>query len=196
MIESGRSQSSGYPNTQSDEGDSPSPRKVGRFSKPPNSHSPAPAPSTSPPHLPKSGLLTGAPTPTQLQAQKPNSLRLRGFQCKLTKKDMVQLAGQLMTHAGIAPDSILEFHCSGIASSCVVEFVSESHFRKALDLSKSVQWKWDDPVTSVRHSLFFSIEESSESRAVGAALHILWDSALQHLIPSCLLGTALQTNKI
>ena len=175
-----------------DEGSAP--RKVGRFVKPSNiSQAQSPAPPD--PHVSKSGLLSNTPTPTQVKAMKPTCLRLRGFQCQLPKKDMIDLASQLCVHAGIAHDSIVDIHSSNIAASCVVEFISESHTRKALQLSKAAKWTWKDPITEIIHNLFFSYDESQESRNVGQALHVLWDSAAKHILPNCPTGTLLSIQK-
>ena len=65
VIEPGRAKSSN--DIQSDEEIAPSPPKVSRFLKPPKSLSKSPAPSLQ--YTSKTGLLSGSPPPTQIQAQ-------------------------------------------------------------------------------------------------------------------------------
>ena len=110
---------------------------------------------------------------------------------------MIQLATQVMTlQAKMPPEAILAYHAGGIANSCVIEFSSSEFANSAFSVSQNSKWGWDDPVSKTRHELFLSRDESAENRAIGAALHILWDSAYKHILSkNCPAGATLRTFK-
>ena len=134
-------------------------------------------------------------TPNQGKARKPECLRLKGFDFKLPKPDMICVAKGLMKHLDMI-SSVKEFHCSAIAGSCVVEFNSPLDARKTLDLSKDADTKWHDSETDTTSELFFSYDESSEVRAFGTALHFLFDSVEKHILPHAPKGSGIQTDKV
>ncbi len=70
-------------------------------------------------------------------AKKACCLRLKGFTCQLPKKDMRAVAEEFCNRVGIAKDDIVTVHSSGIAQSCVIEFLGESFAKRALELSRA-----------------------------------------------------------
>jgi len=131
---------------------------------------------------------------TQEKATNPACLRLRGFQYKLPKPDMIDVAKKLCKHIKI-DSAVRDIHCSAIAGSCVVEFNTEQDARNSLELSKRSDTIWDDEETHEKVKLFFSYDESSEIRAMGSALHHIYDAVNKHIVPHGPKDTAIQTNR-
>ena len=183
-LESGPSHSSGHAAGSFEDG-SPSPAKKGRVGS-------AQHRSQSSPPVVRDSQSTL--TNTQEKAKNPCCIRLRGFPFKLPKNDMISLAKQLCEHLQVNAN-ILDYHASAFAGSCVVEFLTEAHARKALEISKVSNTKWKDPVSKLDCDLFFAYDESAEVRAYGHALHLLYDSAAKHIIPHCPSGTHLKTHR-
>ena len=175
ILESGPSASS-----HTDGKDSDSPLKRGRFASGP------PAATNFPPASQASA--------TQEKAKSPACLRSRGFEYKLPKPDMIAVAKHLCSHINIIA-FVKEIHCSAIAGSCVVEFNSEQDARHSLELSKNGDTTWFDSATSMKTNLFFAYDESADIRAMGSALHHVYDSVNKLIVPHGPRGTSIQTNR-
>ena len=130
------------------------------------------------------------------QARKPQCLRLKGFTCHLVKKDLLEVARAFCVSLGVDKD-VSECHSSAVAGSCVVEFSSEAAAKHALEMSKhpSADCAWQDPKTNIVSTLFFSFDESSELRAWGTGLRVVYDAAWKHIVSLAPQGTSLQTDK-
>jgi hypothetical protein len=160
----------------------PSPQKRGRFS-PRGPSSSAEFPPT-----------PAAQTPTDTKASNPACLRLRGFQYKLPKADMIEVATSMCLHLKIE-HSIKEIHSAAIAGSCVLEFNSDMDARVGFLSAEKADTDWKDPATGQVTTLFLSRDESSDVRAMGSALHIVYDSVNQHIVPLGPSGTKIQTDR-
>ena len=138
-----------------------------------------------------------APSPSipNEQAKKPTCLRLKGFQYKLPKPDMISLTTRLLKHAGVDDKCIKDMFCEPVAGSCVVEFITELDARKALDLSKNPPVEWFDAITQSKHKLYMSYDESKQVRAMGSAFRPVYDAINQIIVPSCPTGTFIRTNR-
>ena len=173
VVEAGPSGSSG--DTQSGERISSSPpSRKNRFLKPPT-----------PGFQPQSGLLSTKPSKVDSEASKPNCLRMKGFKNGYVKKDLLKLSEDFIEYKGIDRSKIVEIHASATAKSSVFEFQTKIDANKAFQLSKQKPLTWTDPVTKLKHDLFLSRIESAEERAVGLAIHQLWNSAALHVLPNC-----------
>ena len=81
-------------------------------------------------------------------------MRLKGFEYKLPKSDVIDIAKKLCSHIKI--DHVgKEIHSSAIVGPCVVDFVSELDARYSLKSSKKADTTWLDPETASPVKLYF-----------------------------------------
>ena len=116
--------------------------------------------------------------PIDDKASNPRALRLKGFACKYSRKDLQQAAQEVLVALKVPESNVCAIHAGGLASSAIIEFVSEAEADRVYDAAKlSGNITWSEGGGADPHNLKFTHDESREVATIGRGLSVTWDVA-------------------